>query len=287
MVYGKMCKCPKCGTQLNLNSDTWTAKAQAFTMRGEDAASLETIPQPLRPTPIQIQPGAYIETPIAQQNIESNVKVPLLQSLVTGGLLGCAWTCASLYFGLPKPLLTTTGITLMFTYRTWASGVNMADSLLTRIEDYTKVDWNRDGQVGSQSVPQNNPQPVMQLVKVRSGYSATTDNGPTYQPEPMEQFINIPGMPRSKPDEDPWTVERLTDVLERAFISGRWGRVHRRELGMSQGQWSVLSKYLGPGKDGDGYNVWGTTDRPTLDAFVEQISVPVNQPTDQPTNQPE
>jgi len=274
------CKCGRCynitlaSNRAPVDNTTWTAQARAFAMRGQDADSLQVVPQPPRPF-VGAQPGAYIETPVAQQSLENNVKVPLAQSLITGGFVGCITTCASVYFGLPKPVLLVTVSTLVSSFIRWNGAVPFAGSLLTRVEDYTGLDLNQDGQVGSQ--PQ--PSPVLHLVKVKSGYDATANNQPVYQPTPTEIFINIPGMPRSKPDEDPWTVERLTDVLERAFISGRWGRAHHKELGMSQGQWSALSKYLGSGDDGEGYNVWGATDRPTLDGFVEQISTPVPHPT--------
>lgn len=269
------CKCGRCyNITLADNkapvSNTWTAQAQAFAMRGQDADSLKVIPQQ---TYTPLQPGAYIETPIAQQNIESNVKVPLAQGLVTGGFIGCMATCATLFFGFPKPVLIVTASTLTSAYITWKGGVNFADSLLTRIEDYTGVDINRDGVTGSEA--QRKPQPELRFVSVRG--SGQASNLPAYEPKPQEQYIEIPGMPRA--DVDPWTVDRMVDVLERAFISGRWGRQYCTELGMSQGQWSVLSKYLGSGEDGEGFNVWSTTDRPTLDAFVEDISTPVNHPT--------
>jgi hypothetical protein len=259
---------------VELNSgNTVTMQANAQQWVGDNEAALREVPRE-RYTPIQ--PGAYVQTPVAQQTVESNVKVPLLQSLVTGGFLGCLSACACVQFGLPKPVLLTTVATLGSAFWSWHGGVNFADSLLTRIEDFTNIDWNRDGQTGSQKAPP----PQLRFIKV-SEYG-TADNPEPYQPQPTEQYINIPGMPRL--DADPWTIERLVDVLERAFVSGRWGRANCNELGMSQGQWAALSKWLGPGEDKKGWNVWGTSDRPTLDGFVDQIREGVNQPTSQPTS---
>jgi hypothetical protein len=93
---------------------------------------------------------------------------------------------------------------------------------------------------------------------------------PVYAPGPQEQYLDIPGMPRA--DTSPWTIERLNQFFDTALIHG-WGRGGCKRLGVSQGQWSALKTYLEP------FKVWGVDDRPTLEAFVEQISDDGNQPT--------
>jgi hypothetical protein len=262
---------------VELNSGaTVTMQANAQQWVGDSAATLRAAPQE-RYTPVV--PGARIETPVAQQSMESNVKVPLAQAIIESCIVGSAVFCAAAgivtFFGLPKPAILTIALTAVATLRTmyesWRGNVNMADSLLTRIEDFTNIDWNRDGQTGSQKAPP----PQLRFVKV-GGYG-TTDNPEPYRPQSTEQHINIPGMPRL--DVDPWTVERLVDVLERAFVSGRWSRANCNELGMSQGQWAALSQWLGPGEDGKGWNIWGAQDHLTLQAFVDQIRETANQPT--------
>lgn len=161
-------KCPHCGKAVKLEKATWLAQAKPFSMIGNDAASLKVVPQSdyYAPTTTTVLPGARIETPVAQPSLESNVKVPLAQALVTGGIVGSAAFCIAVstvvgvetFFDLPKPALfviaPTVFATLQTVYTMWRGGINMADSLLTRIEDFTGVDWNRDGQTGSQPAPQ-------------------------------------------------------------------------------------------------------------------------------------
>lgn len=165
-----MCKCPYCGKDIKLQKATWTAQAKPFSMVGDSAANLKVVPQPdysiAQPAPTAVVPGARFETPVAQQNLESNVKVPLAQALVTGGIVGSAAFCIAasivtgveIFFDLPKPALfvvaPTVIATLQAVYSQWTGGVNMADSLLTKVEDFTGVDWNRDGHVGSTPAPQ-------------------------------------------------------------------------------------------------------------------------------------
>jgi len=78
-------------------------------------------------------------------------------------------------------------------------------------------------------------------------------------------------MPRA--DTSPWTIERLSQFFDAALIYG-WGRANYKHLGVSQEQWSALEKYLAD------FGMWGINDRPTLQAFVDQICGDINQPTD-------
>lgn len=133
-----------------LSDSAWRAQ-MAFTMKGENAASLQVIPQE-RYTPV-VQPGAYVETPVAQQTIENNVKVPLATALISGAFIGLASACAWAFFGLPKPLAAVPGITFMSTWWSWRGSLGFARTLLTKVEDFVNVDLNRDGQVGSQPAP--------------------------------------------------------------------------------------------------------------------------------------
>lgn len=257
--------------------NTWTAQAQAFTMQGDEAKNLTVIPQPPAPPPITVYPGAYVETPVAQQTTESNVKVPFAQSLIAGGFMGGITACSVYFLGLPKPGLLISASALYAAYNRWNGGLNLADSLLVRIEDYTKIDWNRDGKVGSEK----KPRPQLRFVAVRG--KGGMSNLPVYEPEQNEQHLDIPGMPRSKEDQDPWTIERLCDFLDRAFETKRWARAHCNELGVSQGQWSALQTFVQSFEtDNAGkkiITIWGTDDRPTLEGFVRQLAGVVSQPT--------
>lgn len=268
--------CENCANYKSKN--TWTVQARAFTMRGDNAENLAVIPQPSLPAPLPpsaIYPGAYVETPVAQQNTESNVKVPFWQSLVSGGFVGCIAACSVFFLGLPKPLLLISASTLLGAYNKWNGGLNLADSLLVRVEDYTGVDWNRDGQVGSEK----KPRPELRFIKT-TGHG-TMSNLPMYEPEQNEQYLDIPGMPRL--DSDPWTVERLCDFLDRAFETKRWARAHCNELGVSQGQWSALQAFVQSFEKNEKgekiITIWGTDDPPTLQGFVEQLARGVSQPT--------
>lgn len=273
--------CENCINYKPRHNLSWRAQSATARWLVDETGNLKRQPGPSQiaytppPTAVVVQPGARIETPVAQQSIESSVKVPLAQSVITGGFIGAMTICGALYLKLPKPVLITAMSTLGSTFWTWKGSINFADSLLTRIEDYTGIDVNRDGVTGSKPTPR---QPaVLRLIKSKSDYTGTQTNEPAYVPATDEQIVEIPNLPKA--DIDPMTVQRLAALLEQAFATQRWSRAHHKELGISQGQWSVLSKYLGPGEDGKGYNVWGTKDHPALQAFIDQISVPVNQPT--------
>lgn len=151
-------KCTRCGQihditpvkTRRLSSSAWRAQ-MAFTMRGEDAASLKVIPQE-RYAPIQ--PGTYVETPVAQQTLENNVKVPLATACISGVFIGVASACTWAFFGLPKPLAAVPGIMFFSTWWSWRGDFSFARTLLTRVEDFVNVDLDRDGVVGSQPAPQ-------------------------------------------------------------------------------------------------------------------------------------
>lgn len=154
-------RCSKCGHYLHAPGASWTAQSKPFHMVGESAATLERVPAPQVtqinvPAP-QAIPGARIETPISQQSVESNVKVPLAQAVVTGALAGVAAACTCFFVGMHQPLLVTTCVATIATAYKWNGGLSISDSLLVRVEDYTGVDLNNDGQVGSQPVPHTSP----------------------------------------------------------------------------------------------------------------------------------
>lgn len=305
-------KCRKCGqlhalTVEMLKSSTWRAQSTAARWTGTGHHDLARQPDSDRITELAGPPPLYRETPVRAPTPTSEVVVPALMS-GAAAVLAMADTAVlmlnvhfrqwplraieSLWPGPPtltlaletvNPFLIFLTVPCVVATLAWAHYTGVLRATLWRVEEWTQRDVDGNKQIGA-------PKPKTNFRLIRaSGVGITRKNIPVYEPEQNEEYLNIPGLPRQ--DTDPWTVKRLVNFLESAFVTGRWSRAHCNEHGASQGQWKAIEQHiisLGE-QDETGKTVssaWGTRDRPTLQALVDQISGDVSQSTaNQPTNQ--
>ena len=164
------CECPYCGStiqvglkrsdQIRVLSNGNAASATQFetslpTSRVVYRRGRKTIVRPYEASVPQGVDTAYQdemltrrETPARAPNVESDIKVPLLRSIIwTGGVFIASFV---LIVGLAGwewywvPLFTSPLVWLVF----WAIETNRLDALLSVIEEFANVDINNDGRIG-------------------------------------------------------------------------------------------------------------------------------------------
>jgi hypothetical protein len=276
-----MCKCWQCGAEQHIGkpNNTWTAKVQAFTMRGTEASTL----QPVQAARATIQPGAFVQTPIAQQNIESAVKVPLAQSLVTAGFIGSLASCAALYFSFPKPGIIALASTLGSAFWTWKGGMSFARDLVLCIEDFTQVDINRDNHIGQA------PEPINTIVHEPPPILYNDKNGTRTIPGIATPIIHKVVVRKATLKSKALEVDlnALCQFIRQAVAANEWSREYwaGKTVGgvyISQSVWSDYRRYFLRGDIG----LWelGAQPPPALNKILANFRLTAtNQP--KPTNQ--
>lgn len=275
-----MTSCPGCGLKYSVNFEPASVAEvmkrayqerrghtfESAILKGNSAASLELQPDPNLAS-------RTLEAPARSATVESDVKVPLLQSVIGGAFLGAGIFCAWRAIGWPQPCWGPAALTFSAVGIFWSGGVREMRSLLWRLEEWTGKDITRDSAIGK---PQRRGSHI-RLVSI-NGELKQERIEPRQRLGPViGELIDIPGMPRQ--DDDPWTIERLEAFLESVLIYG-WGRSNYKLLGVSQGQWAALKTHL------ETFGIWGINDPSALQRFVEQIQGDFNQPTAvEPTNQ--
>lgn len=104
-----------------------------------------------RPTPVQLPDGAEIEQQVPQRpaTVHSDVGVPCLQAVITGGVIASLVTLV-LWELVEAPILKTWGIlTLAVTSMTWLVLLGETRKLLWGVERLTGLDLDGDGARGN------------------------------------------------------------------------------------------------------------------------------------------
>jgi len=233
-------------------------------MRGADAASL----QPVQATRAAAQPGNYYtETPHRAPSIESDVKVPFYTALFTGALTGAMAASAWVYFSWPKPIAAVVGVTLASTWYAWRGSVSFLRGLLVKIEEFTQVDLDGDGNVG-----QAPARDVLSPFPVRTGAAKATmpADSPAATPAPKstQPTAETPICIRQADNRRSARIVTLQDLwgfLTVSFERGDWTREGWQDRGVGPRLWKDYQTFL------DAYGWWGITDRPTLDLALRRF----------------
>lgn len=286
-------KCKRCGQEHTLTvemlkSSTWTAQFAAQ-WKGTGYQDLKRQPPPDRVhhAPAVPQPGAYVETPIHQQTMESGVKVPLATSLISGSFTGVLVLCGWQFVGWAQPVTATVAATIATTWWKWQGGVDFARGLLTRVEDFTGMDWNQDGQVGStpaQGEPVLSPFPVRVADDDKAAESTAVETAPTRPLTRAEQPILIRKAEENRPARVV-TLGEIWDFLLTSFSEHDdkgWSRAAWGKRGMSRDAWEDHKSFfekLNP-------EWWKTIHPPTLDLVLRRFGAPNTRPPEVPPARP-
>lgn len=168
-------RCPHCGKALTINIGGYANKRNKPGSRVFES----TRPSPFKneAPAIPMPPGYEIRNESASflPTTEAHVKVPLLRSLITGiyvgitggvivtylnmyGVWGRVSGWGSVGYGIMWGGLLFFGTSFIY----WLSITGKYDNLLSRIETYTGVDIDQDGEIGS-------PEPPTIRVEVKEG----------------------------------------------------------------------------------------------------------------------
>ena len=263
------------------DGSTHTFNAPSYlTLRGADAASL----QPVQATRAAAQPGNYYtETPHRAPSIESDVKVPFYTALFTGALTGAMAASAWVYFSWPKPIAAVVGVTLASTWYAWRGSVSFLRGLLVKIEEFTQVDLDGDGNVG-----QAPARDVLSPFPVRTGAAKATmpADSPAAAPAPKSTRPG-PQTPICIRTADARrtarvvTLGELWDFLRVSHQTGDWTKATWTGRGMSQPLWTDYQNFLTP------YGWWKFNDPTLLRTALSRFCAPANYLTDYLTNYPQ
>jgi len=260
-----------------------TFRSAAVQMMGESAASLERQPDPN-------YASRTVEAPARAASIESDVKVPLLQSLVGGAFIAGSTVSTWLYFGWHQPLLGPAIVTFGTIGFFWMNGVSELRSHLWRVEKIIGRDLNKDGAVGrpeAQTV--YTPMPIN--MRDRAGADSTPAPEPAATPAPKptpktvqttgDSLIQIRAADKRKSARIV-TLGELWSFMTLSFERDSWGRDAWQERGMGQKVWADYKMFL------ESFGWWKVADRPTLDLALRRFCYPVtNEPGNERTNEGE
>ena len=169
-----MSKCPYCGGELKIVgvrgrprldptvSNVGRNPVTAFEMStflGDGADTLTRLPspgttvQPPAASGLSDERRVSTRQPARAPSVESDVKVPLLQGVVTGALFCACVTAGWLALEWPKPGLATAASFLGATTTEWLRGRAELRDLMWRVERFLDRDLDQDGAVGPPSPP--------------------------------------------------------------------------------------------------------------------------------------
>lgn len=267
--------------ELNDGQTHTFASASYPAWRGENAAGLQAVAS----TQAIAQPGAYVETPVHQQTMESNVRVPLATASISGVLTGTLVLCGWLFVGWPQPVTATVAATIATAWWQWKDGQGFARSLLTRVEDFTNVDWNRDGRTGSAPPP---AEPVLSPFPVRVAGDDKAAEQAAVEPAPTawvgKTTADTPIVIRhAEKNRKAYTVTLgfLWDFLQTSYKFG-WTKKAWKRRGLPYEKWKDLQDFflaLNP-------EWWKIDNTPLLDTVLSRFCYQAGRPTDIPTDQP-
>lgn len=154
-------KCQHCGHEIEIDPDILRGieVAQRYQGKARQFASSHRFNIATGAAP-QVPPGLHVsrETPVFLPTMEANVTVPRAKAFTYGGFVGGA-----AFVIVAGPLLlggqtfvwsavagmTAGGVAFFITAAyTWHASSTFYDSLLTRFEEATGIDINRDGRIG-------------------------------------------------------------------------------------------------------------------------------------------
>ena len=258
-----MTNCPHCNGELAIIRAGRRTKDSGKTFEmaswiGTGADTLERANTPTAPAP------SFKQEPARAPTVESDVAVPLLRSVVTGVLFaGCA-AGAALVFGLARPAAFG-GVGFVITATaSWLHETGELRRLMWRIEERIERDIDGDNQVGQP------PPPVDNIVPVFAGPRTTAVDVP--EPPPVEEGDRLV---RLHPSTHTIRKRVLWSYLLEAFMVGDWTRDGRPSY-IKQKEWADVRTFVHTYWP----DVWETTDRPTLDAFVRKLGCTVTNGTE-------
>lgn len=254
---------------------------------GANAAELEMQGAPLQALTV---PGTHFtQTPTGTQTLESAVKVPLAQAVITGGFVGVLAACGAFYFGLPKPVIITTAATFGTTFWAWIGGKGFAQSLLMKIEEITNLDLNQDGDVGKPEKSSQPGEPALSPFPVRTSsddkapVAAESAETPAEQAAPTSVITTAESkicirQATARKSARIVTLQDLWGFLTLSFERGDWTREGWQDRGVGPRLWKDYQTFLAR------LGWWQIADRPTLDLALRRFCCPVDERTDERTN---
>lgn len=247
--------CPHCGQRIAININAVGSYSKPRLRPGTMILE-STRPSPFRneAPAIPMPPGYEIRNESASflPTTEAHVKVPLLRSLITGGYAGIAGGVIVAYLNMYSVWGRVSGwgsvgygvmwgglffFGTSFIY--WLSITGKYDNLLSRIETYTGVDIDQDGEVGT-------PEPPTIRVEVKEGGNWRFANLPgdneTLQRFASDILNNIRTFSEQGANENGYGTDNFKKLrgifLEKGWAA--WNHPSRRQQGVSltrSGQW--------------------------------------------------
>lgn len=242
--------------------------AQALSWRGDNADTLTRQSD-------QELASRTVEAPARAASIESDVRVPLYQSVIGGVFVGAAVTCAWWALGWRRPILGPVIVTSASAAFFWHNAIGEMRSLLWRLEKWTGKDIDKDGAVGEPPEKEAvySPFPINGRDKAKS--NAT--------PEPAAKPAAKPAAPKStRPTKNSLiqiraatgrksarvvTLGELWGFMLLSFERNSWGRDAWQNRGVSQQLWADYKTFL------ESFG-WWKADRPTLDLALSRFCYP-------------